>query len=163
MVNPFLHGLNMAVEHAGIGLDAKPVGSPGYIQPFLSRGLVGAEPFAHPVTEDFRTATGYSLQTGCLQLQQHFLYGQAGNLGKMGDFHPGKALQIQVRKGIMQCLQAFQIILKGPVRVQSADHMQPGKIRVLHGLLHLCHRFLHAHGVGSRCVLVLAKGAEFAL
>ena len=94
VVNAFLHGFDMAVEHGGVGLYAEAVRRPRDFEPFCGRGFLGAELLAYSVGEDFRTAPGDGLQAGRLQSQQHLFDGQAGNLGKVDDFHAGKAFQI---------------------------------------------------------------------
>lgn len=81
----------------------------------------------------------------------------------MGDFHAGKALHIKLWIGFMDGFDNSQIMLESPSRMQPADHMEPGKVRVLHGICHQSQSLLLCHFIGALFVAVPAKSAELAM
>src|SRR6202000_1095181 len=72
VVNAVFVVLHMAVEHGSVRAQPEPVRSTRRLQPLPAIDLVVADDVAHAVGEDLRSAAGHRVDTGILQLHQHF-------------------------------------------------------------------------------------------
>ena len=124
MVHAHGTGLQMAVEHGAVGLDAQAVGLAGDAQPLGGTGLVGADTGAQVFVEDLGAAAGHHDQTGVLEALQHFEGGTAFHPGEVGDLHRGEGLDEQAGIEFARGTQGVQEPLERTGGMAAAHDVQ---------------------------------------
>ena len=67
VLQALLHGLNMAIEHGGVGMQSLAMGSFGDLDPVVAGKFFLTGQSADPGTEDLGASAGNRSQTGLLQ------------------------------------------------------------------------------------------------
>ena len=91
MIDLLRHGLPVAIEHGGVGIEIQPMRHLGHLNPAVGRKLLRAHTLADPGTEDLGAAAGEGPQARLFQGRQGLGHAQVGSLGQMGHLHRVKA------------------------------------------------------------------------
>ena len=124
MVDAVLDRLDVAVEHRGVGAQAKLVGRAMDGQPGPGVGLARADLRADLGVEDFGPAAGHAAQARGDQLFENRADRAFGALGEVVDLDGGPGLQVQPGKRGVQIAGHAQIPIERLGRMHAADDVQ---------------------------------------
>src|SRR6266568_163656 len=124
--DPVGSGLDVAVEHRGVALQAGQMRQADDLQPAPSRYFLRADLLPDLLHQDFGTATRHGAETGADKALKHLLDRQAGNTGKIFDLHGGEGFDMELRCGMADGPQGLFVELERQVGVQAADDMHFG-------------------------------------
>ena len=161
MLEPLVDGLDVAVEHGGVGAQTEPVGSARHLQPALAGEFVRAGELADARVEHLGPAAGHGAQARVHEQAQGLVHRFAGKPGQVVDLHAGEGLQVHVRADLADGAEHVHVIGERQVRVDAADDVDLAD-RLVQPLTDLGADLVQAHLVGQRVTLGTAEGAELA-
>ena len=146
VVDAFLGGLDVAVEHRHVRAHAEPVGEPVNGQVAVGVRLVVADLGAHALGEDLGAAAGQGVEPRVHEIPEHLLVGHAVELGEERDLDRGKALQVDLGPDALEAAEHLQVVVPRQIRMQAVDHVHLGQ-RLVGPLAQLAPGLLQAHRV----------------
>ena len=162
MLDALFFGLDVAVEHGGVGAQADLVRGAGDIEPLLAADFVVADDFAHARIENFRAAAGQRIDAGVLERDQRIANGKLGDAREVADLDHGEGFQVHAGAALLEAAHQVEKIFERQIGMQAADHV---KFRgaFAHALLGALPDFFEREGVGAGRIGAAAEGAELAM
>ncbi len=124
VIDALFFGFHVAVEHRGVGVQARLVRFACGVQPHLPAGLVIADDLAHPRMENFGAAAGAGIHAGFLHFLQRLFDRKFGDAREIMHLHHGEGFQVDGRAALLQAAHQFQIMIESKIRVQPADDVE---------------------------------------
>src|SRR5215467_12484103 len=157
MLDPLCHGLDVAVEHGGVGLDAQGMRDAVDLQPAVGVGLAReAQLLLQALREDLRAAAGHRVKTGLLQPGQRLPRLDLPATPEVVDLRRREGLDLRLRPGGVDGRDHPLEVLERPVGMVPAhdvglagawlDHLE----HVLDGVLERARLALLAREVAER-------------
>ncbi len=162
MLDALLFGLDVSVQHGGVGGEPHFVGRPRDIEPLLAADFVVADDFPDARIENLRAAAGERVHTRFLQGHQRVADGKLGDAREVADLDHGERFQVDPRAALLESAHQVEEILERQIGVQAADQMElrGAFAGALFGAL---VNFFEREGVSTRSVRVAAKRAQPAM
>src|SRR5215470_1348206 len=121
MVDAILDGLEVAVQHCGVGGNASGVDFFGQLQPPVAACFVCAYPAASRLSEYLGSAAWAAIESGGNQSIDHLLVGHPANCSQVVQFDHSEGFQMHVGEAALQLAQESCVIIELKPRMQAAD------------------------------------------
>src|SRR5919204_4855820 len=163
VVDPLLVRLDVAVQHRALGRDPEPVCGVVDVEPLVGVLLPGSDQAADAVGEDLGAAAGERPEPRVLQLAEHLLVREAGELRHVVDLGGGVELEVHVRQRRPQLAQDVDVEVEVDVwvlAVHAVDLREPRGLVLAYRVL---DELLRGQRVRVLLLVRLREGAELAL
>ena len=163
VVDALLVRLHVPVEHRAVRRDAERVGVAMDVEPLVGVLLAGRDEPPHSVGEDLGAAARQRPEPRGLQLAQHRLVRDAGELRHVVHLAGREELQVDVRQRVVELRDDLDVVAEVDVRALAPDHVdlrEPGQLALAHRVL---DELLRGVRVRARLLLGDGEGAELAL
>src|SRR5438270_11168072 len=149
----------MAIEHCGVGTQAKLVRHARGIQPLLTVEFMVADDAAHAIAENFGPAAGERVYSRKLHFFKRLACGELGTLGEIADLEHRECFYMNFGKPLLESSDQVQEILKWQVGMESAHDVE---LRHRFRISLRCGfpRFFKGHRVGTGRIFLSSEGAE---
>jgi hypothetical protein len=152
MVHALLDGFAAAEHHGRGGAHAELMRGAMHVHPILGVALQTADAMAHGVIEDLGAAAGNGIETGIHEALDGVAKTQAADVGDVGDFRRGQAVQVNA-EALLDAAEEIFVPLDFEIRVEAALHQDAGAAQV-EGLLN----FVVDHFLGQHVAFGMAHG-----
>ena len=154
---------DVAKEHGGVGGNAKPVGRPVNVKPFLAGFLAGADLVPHALHQNFSASAGEGVQARILQRGHNLLRALARNFREVADFYGSKGLQVHLREFCPEFCEHVDVVIEGVVGVEPAYNVELPR-PACDGFCGLCPDGIIVPVVGGGAILLdFGEGTELAV
>jgi hypothetical protein len=163
VLDPLLVRLDVPVEQRAVRRDPHPVRRVVRQEPEVRMLLAGGDERAHAVGEDLRAAAGERPEARGVELAQHLLVREAGELRHVVDLARRVELEVHIRHRLVQRAGRVDVELEVHVRVLAVDHVdlgEPGQLALAQRVL---DELLGRDRVRLRLLLGRGERAELAL
>ena len=161
VIQAVFRGLDVAVEHGAVGMQAHLVRDAGGIDPLLAGQLVIADDAPHAIVKDFGAAAGQGIHAGVFQALQHFALADLAALREIADLDHGEGFQVHLRKALLQAAQHLAVPIESQLRMQAAHDVKFGDGFAV-ALAGLVPDLFERHRVRLGIALLLAERAQLA-
>ena len=134
MVHPVGHGLHVAVQHRAVGWETETMRLTVYREPFVARELLVGDGGAGGRTEQLRSTTGETRDTGVLHRGQHVADTGSLDAGEMGDLDRGEGLDVDARMALPEALEHLQVIGEPELWVEASYDVELARGVVTRGI-----------------------------
>src|SRR5262250_42702 len=133
MLDPLCHGLDVAVEHGGVGLDAQGMRDAVDLQPAVGVGLAReAQLLLQALREDLRAAAGHRVKTGLLESRQGLPRLDLPATPEVVDLRRREGLDLRLRPGRVDGRDHSLEVLERPVGMVPAHDVSLAGARLDH-------------------------------
>src|SRR5271167_1798650 len=136
VVDAMLVALADAEHHGRRGPHAEHVSGAMHVEPVIGQAFQARDLVAHFIVENFGAATGNGIESGIAQPPDRIFDAQAADLGDADDLRRREAVQVDLRKALLDAAQQGLIPLDLQIRMQPALQ-QDSCATQLHGFAYL--------------------------
>ena len=162
MIDAFLFGLDVSVEHRGVRAQADFMRRARDVEPLLPADLVVADNFPHARVKNFRSAARQRIDARFLERQERVANRKFRDARKISHLDHRERFQMHGGAAFFQAAHQVEKIFKRQIRMQPADHVKFRRA-FAHALLGALVNFFERECVRAGRVGIAAERAQFAM